>query len=109
MDRGDAGHEGFTLVETVMVVLILGILVAVAVGSYMMTVRQAHRVTCRANQHALTRALVQYEADNYGNLPTDLQELSPYTTEVSTAKRCPADGRELELVAGEVVCSYPGH
>lgn len=55
-------NRGFTLVELMVVVVIMGILVAVAVPVYSMSTRNARMKTCHANCEILEKAAVQYLA-----------------------------------------------
>src|SRR5512146_2209843 len=81
---------GWTLLELMAIVLVLGILVAIAVGSYKLSSDSAKRVACVSNVRTLNTAVQVYE-QKQGGLPPDIASLQPYvTTKVSTA--CPEDG-----------------
>lgn len=62
------GNEGFTLVELMVVVLIIGILVAIAVPMFMASKSSAQGKTCFANQREIEGAVQTYQAAN-GSLP----------------------------------------
>ena len=60
--------EGFTLVELMVVVLIIGILVAIAVPIFNAAKASAQTKTCFANQRTIEGAVQSYNASN-GTMP----------------------------------------
>ncbi|MGI6467977.1 MAG: prepilin-type N-terminal cleavage/methylation domain-containing protein [Syntrophomonadaceae bacterium] len=58
-------QKGFTLVELMVVVVILGILVAIAVPLYNAQTEKAKKATCQANQRMIESAIVQWQ---YGRI-----------------------------------------
>jgi type IV pilus assembly protein PilA len=55
-------HEGFTLVELMVVVLIIGILVAIAVPVFLNSATSARWKSCQANQRTIEGAIQTYNA-----------------------------------------------
>jgi type II secretion system protein G len=82
-------NKGFTLVELMVVLLIIGILVAIAIPIYNKTQDDAKKKACQSNLRTLDGAAAQYYAANE-TWPGNVDDLvnAGY---LKTAPNCPAN------------------
>jgi prepilin-type N-terminal cleavage/methylation domain-containing protein len=107
--------EGFTLVELMVVVLIIGILVAIAVPIFNAAKAGAQQKTCYANMRTVAGAYQTWLADNPtaatpANWAALTGELVP--NYVKTAPACPSTGAYSATFTGQalvVSCSWANH
>lgn len=69
-------RPGFTLIELMFVVLIIGILVGIAIPRFMQTLQRAHEGAVRGNLGTLRSSLKVYYADTEGGYPETLEFLA---------------------------------
>ncbi|MGI6405243.1 MAG: competence type IV pilus major pilin ComGC [Syntrophaceticus sp.] len=100
-------NKGFTLVEMMVVLLILGILVAIAIPIYNRTQETAKKNTCFANQRTIEGAAAQYHAE-VGEWPDELSDLGEYIQNPG-ALTCPKTEQSYTLEEnGKVKCNGTG-
>lgn len=63
-------ESGFTLIELMVVVVIIGVLVAIAIPLFVSATSNAKLNTCKANLRTIDGAISVYYADNSGYPPT---------------------------------------
>lgn len=81
--------KGFTLVELMVVVVIIGILTAIAIPVYNATSTRAEEGACQANQRMIDGAIQQYFA-NTGEYPENISKMVGSYFE--SEPKCPKGG-----------------
>jgi len=94
-------EKGFTLIEILVVVIILGILIAIAVPVYIHAVSQANRQVVEANLKTIDSAVMQYKAANNKGAIPNKADLSSYLQEWPVGP----DGVEYDVSAGRAIIS----
>lgn len=106
--RRSGGEAGYTFLELMLVVLILGILVTIAVATFRYTSERSQAVACAANRRMLNADLPLYLSEHDAEV-TDIEDLRPYVTRFDSVIHCPADPDttlRYDAASGRVVCDY---
>lgn len=102
-------ERGFTLIELMMVILIIGVLVTLAVPVFRRMQADAQRKTCAANVRTMNGAIQSYAAEHDGTYPAAVGDLAPDYVRVIPA--CPSGGNySLVGAAPDLTadCDYVG-
>lgn len=102
--------KGFTLVELMVVVAIIGILVAIAVPVYNNSQATAKTNACKANLRTINGAIQMYNASE-STAATSIADLVP--NYLAVEPKCPDGGTYTFVAAGDtgahVTCSIAEH
>ncbi|MCX6356605.1 MAG: type II secretion system protein [Candidatus Aureabacteria bacterium] len=106
-------NYGFTLVELVIAVTVMGFLAALAIPSLVQARKRAQKMICANNLRQFQAAMKQYEfEDNLdtGDAISPVTSLDKYLTNLSVTSACPAKGayQDLDVVGSAPRCSVHG-
>jgi len=105
-------EEGFTFLELITTLVIIGILVSAALARYIDISQAAEAGACVSNQVALETAQTLYYTDNYlkgnGHYADELNLLELYL-QSEQLPNCPGTGGYVVLPGGVIECTLDEH
>src|SRR5262249_38549044 len=105
-------RAGFTLIEIMIVVAIIGILAAIAIPGFQHSIETARQRACGINRRNIDDAKLQWAAENKQPVtatPTD-DQLFGKNAYIQHKPDCPARGNyTLNAVEEKCTCSAPRH
>jgi len=103
---------GFTLVELIVTLVIVGILATAALTQFIDLSHSAHAAACITNQLSLETAQTMYYTTNYlagdAHYAESIDDLVPFLRE-EQIPQCPSGGTYKLLSDGKVTCTIPDH
>jgi prepilin-type N-terminal cleavage/methylation domain-containing protein len=104
---GRSREEGFTLVELMMVLVVIGILLSLAFASFYFSTQSSREAACKSNLKILRNAINIYYMENEA-YPASLLDLIPDYIDGSNGMFCPSSGEDYvyDPVTGEVTCPF---
>ena len=107
-----SGRAGFTLVEIMIVVAIIGLLAAIAIPNFIRAKETSQRTTCMLNLKGLAGVKAIWALENKRtstDTPTDEEIFGP-SLYMSTKPACPTSGTySLNQVDTKPTCTVPTH
>lgn len=107
--------QGFTLVEIMIVVAIIGLLAAIAIPSFMKARTQSQTNACINNLRMIEAgkeqwALATKKAQDYAIATADEAEVLAYVKNPSSATNCPAGGTiDFGAIGSNATCTITNH
>lgn len=106
MRRYAKNNRGFTLIELVMVITMIGVLASIATPSYLNYIQRARSTQCHVDRGELQNIVIQYYHDHPD---TELQSLRQLVDEgyLPIERTCPLGGEYVLIPAESAASEYP--
>lgn len=101
-------ERGFTIMELLVVIVIIGVLAAIGVPAYNNMTTRARQTACQANRRTLQTAVGMHFADT-GTYPADLGAALAGYLDNAANMTCPSGGNYTLDASHNVVCDAAGH
>ncbi len=99
--------HGFTLVEIMIVVAIIGLLAAVAIPNLLRAKKESQITGCRQNLGTIKAAIIQYGFDKSDDQEVTMDDIVKY---MNHPPKCPSGGEyEVTTVGEDPTCTIEGH
>ncbi len=110
---GTKDQDGFSLIELILTILIIGLLAMVATARYINLSQAAKTAVCKTNQMSLESAQRLYYAKNAmegtASYASDINDLIPYMSS-TTPVACPEPAGQLQVFSdGTATCVLARH
>lgn len=103
---------GFTLIEVILTVIILGLLIGIISLRFISLANAADTAVCKTNQYSITTAQAQHYVatleEGKGYFAESIDDLLPYIKGNQTPQ-CPREGEYILLPHGKVRCTIDEH